>query len=286
MPQVTIKFTNGDEVNLLDLGHRAADAAVRFSTTHGPKLWAAFKRFNKERNCADLVRMAPTSLLFGVWDSRGTGAKVQRIVRSVIRAYNVTQAKRSATYRAAYDYTGNGVIGADYDKGSGKNNPLSQEGFKYSLATDTHGGVLVKGDVRQEAVINLVALRTLSSDMAVKRYLLGLALVALSYRDQDGFNLREGCLLCAASEADFDGAWKVVKFNGTEDKQMFEGFTHQEASDFANATIRDMKIEQPEPDAFDKETAEKWLAIDKKKRKVLAKTRHPSDAVRVKPEHK
>jgi CRISPR-associated protein Csb1 len=280
VPQVIVQFSNGDEINLLDVGHRAADAAVRFSSTLGPKLWNAFRRFSKSHDCTDLVRLAPTSLLFGVWDSRGTGAKIQRIVRSVIRAYNVTQAKRSATYRAAYDYTGNGVIGADHDKGSGKNNPLSQEGFKYSLATDTHGGVLVKGDIRQEAVINLVALRTLSSDMAVKRYLLGLALVALSYRDQKAFNLREGCLLCAASEKDFEGTWKVVKFNATEDKQMFTGFTHQEALDFANATIRDVKIEQPEPDTFDKETAEKWLGIEKKKRKVLAKTKHPSDAVR------
>ena len=42
------------------------------------------------------------------------------IVRSVIRAYNVKTAKRSATYQAAYDYTGNGMISPEYDKGSGK----------------------------------------------------------------------------------------------------------------------------------------------------------------------
>src|SRR5439155_2584896 len=68
----------------------------------------------------------------------------------------------------------------------------SQEGFKYSLATGTHGGVQVMGDIRQEAIINLVVLRTLTADLSLKRYLLGLSLVALSYRDQQCFNLREG----------------------------------------------------------------------------------------------
>ncbi len=279
VPQVTIALKNGDEVSLLDAGHRAADAVVRFSKALGPKLWDAFRKYNKDRDCTDLVRLAPTSLVFGVWDSRGTGAKIPRIVRSVIRAYNVIPAKRSATYRAAYEYTTNGVIDPERDKGAGKNNPLSQEGFKYSLATGTHGGVLVRGAIQQEAVINLVALRALSADQATKRYLLGLALVALSYRDQDGFNLREGCLLCAASKEDFAGRWRVVAFDGTEDREKFKGFTHGDALAYAKEAARVIKVEQPEPDAFDSEAAGKWLGIDRKRRKVLAKGKHPFKAV-------
>lgn len=279
VPQIKIKLKDSDEVNLLDAGHRAADAVVRFSKAHGPKLWEAFKKYRDKRDCGDLVKLAPTSLIFGVWDSRGTGAKIQRIARSVIRAYDVIEAKRSATYRAAYDYTGNEMIDPKLDKGGGKNDPLSQEGFKFSLATKARGGVLVKGDIQQEALINLVALRTLSSDMVTKRYLLGLALVALSYRDEEAFNLREGCLLCAANEADFDGKWKIVKLDGTEDAETLKEFTHDKALAFAEETIKDMKIEQPPPDDFDKDTAEKWLAIEKKKRKTLSKTKHPKEAV-------
>jgi CRISPR-associated protein Csb1 len=279
VPQVRIRLKDGDEVNLLDAGHRAADAVVRFSKTLGPKLSEAFRKYSKTRDCTDLVKLAPTSLVFGVWDSRGTGAKIQRIVRSVIRAYNVTEARRSATYRAAYSYTENGAINPEFDKGSGKSNPLSQEGFKYSLATKTHGGVLVKGGIQQEAIINLVALRTLSVDRAAKRYLLGLALVALSYRDQDGFNLREGCLLCAASKEDFDGTWKIVSFDGTEDTTALKAFTHDEALNYAQAAAGSMTIEQPGPDEFDKETAEGWLGMDKKKRKLLAKSKHPARAI-------
>lgn len=276
VPERIVGMENGDSVNLLDAGHRAADAVVRFSKKLGPSLWAAFEGIKKNRDYSALARLAPTSLVFGVWDSRATGVKVQRLVRSVIRAYNVTEAKRSATYQAAYDYTGNGMISLDYDKGSGKNNPLSQEGFKYSLATETHGGVLVRGDIRQEAIINLVALRTLTADMALKRYLLGLALVALSYRDQQCFNLREGCLLCAASPNDYDGTWKRVNFNGTENT---ETIGHDIALAFAQSAVQNMTFDVPEPDQFDKNTAEAWLKIEKKKRKTLAKTKHPAQAV-------
>jgi|SRR5579863_8953215 len=283
VPQIQVKLKGDDEVNLLDAGHRAADAVIRFSKIYGPRLSDAFRLYQKKRDCTELLKIAPTSLVFGVWDSRATGAKIQRIVRSVIRAYNVTKAERSATYQAAYDYTGNDVINPAIDKGSGKNNPLSQEGFKYSLATKTHGGVLVKGGIQQEAVINLVALRVLSDDLPARRYLLGLALVALSYRDQNGFNLREGCLLCAATEADFDGNWRAVNFNGTDDASVFEDFTHKKALSFAEETIKQSNggviVASPDSDAFDKETADRWLVIEKKKRKTLSKTKHPAKAI-------
>jgi hypothetical protein len=146
---------------------------------------------------------------------------------------------------------------------------------------------MVKGGIHQEAVINLVALRVLSTDIAIKRYLLGLALVALSYRDQNGLNLREGCLLCTATKADFGGDWRVVFFDGTEvcatdDLSMFKSFTHEKALAFALETIKPgigVTISNPESDAFDKETADRWLVLDKKKRKALAKTMHPARAI-------
>lgn len=276
VPQHVVKMTNGDPVNLLDAGHRAADAVVRFSKSLGPKLWSAFEDVKKKRDCSALAKLAPTSLVFGVWDSRATGVKIQRVVRSAIRAYDVTEAKRSAIYQPAYDYTGNGTIGIEHDKGSGKNNPLSQEGFKHSPATGTHGGVLVRGEIRQEAIINLVALRTLTEDVNLKRYLLGLALVALSYRDQQCFNLREGCLLRAASPADFNGKWKSVNFDGTEASEEID---HEAVLTYAESAAREMKVETPESDEFDKETAEGWLSIEKKKRKALAKKSHPGKAL-------
>ncbi len=277
VPQVTVQLKDGGEVNLLDAGHRAADAVLRFSKKLGPRIWEAFSEYKTKRDCSRLAKLAPTSLVFGVWDSRATGVKLQRIVRSAIRAYNVAEAKRSATYQAACDYTGNDAIDSKYDKGSGKNNPLSQEGFKYSLATNTHGGILVKGDIKQEAIVNLVALRTLTNDIKTKRYLLGLALVALTYRDQRGFNLREGCLLCAATKEDYDGKWNLVKFDGT---RSLVSITHETALEYTNMVASEFGPMQPITDDFDSPTANAWLKLEKKTRKKLAKKKHPAEALK------
>jgi CRISPR-associated protein Csb1 len=286
VPQHKIKMRNGDEINLLDVGHRAADAAVRFTKRLGPQLFSAFKAYRDKRDSSELIKLAPTSLVFGVWDSRGTGAKIQRIVRSVIRAYNVTKGSRSATFQAAYDYVGSGTMKPQLDKGSGKANLLSQEGFKYSLATDTPGGVLVNGDVEQRATINLVALRTLTPDQKARRYLLALSLVALSYRDQTAFNLREGCLLRAECPCDLNGRWLVVSFDGTSDGQPLKDVTHDHLLKYAEAvTVSDeYHVVQPKEGAeeFDQSTAEAYLEIEKKKRKQLGKRMHPSDAVKQK----
>src|SRR5260221_5522517 len=84
VPQVVVK-AGTREVHLLEAGHRAADAIVRFSDL-GQELWDAFKALLDAGNAEPLARMAPTSLIFGGWDSRATQVKMPRIVRSVIRA--------------------------------------------------------------------------------------------------------------------------------------------------------------------------------------------------------
>lgn len=66
VPRRVVTMKNGDEVNLLDTGHRAADAAVRFSKNLGPKLWAAFDDIKKNGDCSALVNKACANLT-GVW---------------------------------------------------------------------------------------------------------------------------------------------------------------------------------------------------------------------------
>jgi len=88
VPQVVISA--GDcSVDLLEAGHRAADAIIRFSTL-GLEIHEAFLAY-KKGNAVPLSRIAPTSIVFGAWDSRATQVKLPRIVRSVIRAYNVRE---------------------------------------------------------------------------------------------------------------------------------------------------------------------------------------------------
>lgn len=282
-----------DSVNLLDAGHRAADAVVRFSKQLGPRLFAAFKIHRDKRDASQLIEIAPTSIVFGVWDSRGTGTKIQRIVRSTVRAYNVVRAKRSATYQAAYDFVGSDAIKPELDKGAGKSNLLSQEGFKYSLATGTHGGVSVRGDIQQEAMINLVALRTVTSDLKTRRYLLALSLLALSFRDQSTFNLREGCLLRCESEQDLNGRWTIMGFDGKDTTGALTNLTHERLKDYADAVTAQGEFQVKQPSAedaskedFDKETAEAYVQIEKKERKKLSKRMHPSEAVKLKKKSK
>jgi CRISPR-associated protein Csb1 len=277
VPQITVMLgADGAKVNMLDAGHRAADALIRFSKIVGPKIFDAFKSYKDKVDCTELAKLAPTSLVFGVWDSRQTGVKIQRIVRSVVRAYNVAEVKRSATFQAACDYVANGLVDERHDKGTGKANPLSQEGFKYSIASRTHGGIVVKGEIRQEAAINLVALRTLTPDTKIRRYLFGLAIVALSYRDHACFNLREGCLLCAASAEDLNGAWHAVGLDGSRecvavDPDIALGYAKKAAEGFG--------VGPPITDEFDSKTANGWLAMEKTKRKGLARLQPPSKAV-------
>ncbi len=66
--------------SLLDLAHRSADAVVLASPTLAPEIAKAFEALRSKGNAAPL---APTSLLFGVWDSRGESKeKRPRLVSS------------------------------------------------------------------------------------------------------------------------------------------------------------------------------------------------------------
>jgi len=156
VPQVVVKA--GDQaVNLLEAGHRAADAIVRFSDL----CEELEKAFNAVRagDASKLARIAPTSLVFGVWDSRGTQVKLPRAVRSVIRAFKVKPLHRSAQYIPAIDYVGTGLLEAPQGKEQQK--AMSELGLSHAPAPWTHGGVLVEGEIRRDAALNFAALRAL-----------------------------------------------------------------------------------------------------------------------------
>jgi CRISPR-associated protein Csb1 len=278
VPQYQVKFKDGSAVSLLDAGHRAADASFRFSKVLGKNLWSAFHAIKTKRDYSELIRLAPTSLIFGSWDSRATGTKCQRIVRSVIRGYDVIEASRSAIYNPPIDYVDRDLLNSKFDKGKGTDNPLSQEGFKHSPASGSHGGVRVTGKLQLEAALNLVVLRGVSTDMKQRQYLLALALVALTYEDPPAFNLREGCLLRPASK---ECKWTEIYIDKGKDKQVT--ITHPEALAYAAQCTGDTQfnVEQPDkPAEFDTGMAEAWVATPKKERKKLAKKAHPSDVIK------
>jgi CRISPR-associated protein Csb1 len=97
IPQTAIEFEGGRSVSVLEAGHRLGDAIVRSSTLK-EEAQAAFHSFLLTGDATAIAKLAPTSLVFGVWDSRDTQAKLPRIVQSVIRAWDVDVLTRSAQY--------------------------------------------------------------------------------------------------------------------------------------------------------------------------------------------
>jgi len=199
VPQVEITVGNGGaKVNLLvEAGHRAADAVVRMSS-FADKFHSAFLDV-RSGNHFTLATLAPTSLLFGVWDSRSTNVKLQRIVKAQIRATNVYERTRSAQFTPAANYVALGAVDEELDLKRG-DNALSEEGMKHALAVQTAGGVMLTGksEVTRIVHVNLAALREIRGPdpkhtEVLRSYILGLALLAV-VSDPD-LNLREGCNL-------------------------------------------------------------------------------------------
>jgi CRISPR-associated protein Csb1 len=155
--------------------------------------------------------------VFGAWDSRGEGAKLPRIVQSVIRAWDVDPLRRSAQYNPPVDYSKLDVFSEEEkEKAEGSTkSPLAQQGFVHVPAVDTHGGVVVRGGIFRDVTVNLVALRQLDGkdEGQLRRYILGLALVAAT-EPQDGF-LRQGCLLTPdPNSGNNGGGWIRVERTG------------------------------------------------------------------------
>lgn len=215
VPQVEVVVPDGPRVSLLEVGHRLGDALIRASELK-EEAESAFADYAERGDATAIAKLAPTSLVFGAWDSRGEGAKLPRLVQSVVRAWDVEPLKRSAQYNPAIDYAKSEVF-SDEDKEKAEGNtksPLAQRGFVHVPAVDTHGGVLVRGAIYRDVTINLVALRQLGAkqkDTELRRYVLGLALVAAT-EPQDGF-LRQGCLL--TPDPDAPKSWTLVARDGT-----------------------------------------------------------------------
>lgn len=214
VPQVSIDLDDKTTVNLLEAGHRLGDALVRSSELKTAAR-EAFEEFLTNGDATKLAKLGPTSLVFGVWDSRDTQAKLPRIVQSVIRAWNVDTLKRSAQYVPPVDYSKREVFSAEEkEKAEGDNkSPLAQRGFVAVPATGAHGGVLARGPIVRDVTINLVALRRLTAAShadELRAYILGLSLVAAT-EPLDGF-LRQGCLL--VPKPDQASGWTQVDRRG------------------------------------------------------------------------
>jgi CRISPR-associated protein Csb1 len=253
VPQVVIE-AGEHKVNLLEAGHRVADAVVRCSSL-GEKISEAMEAM-KKGNATPIAKLAPTSLVFGFWDSRETQVKMPRVIRSVIRAYDVEQLTRSAQYSTTAGVILDGENVEVTTKGK-----KAERGFAHVPSTQTHGGILVNGEIRRDAILNLAALRSLhgpdaDSTTKLRRYILGLALVAFTANQETA--LREGCeLIPALDEAGQPKAsTHLVGADGQRESfELSEATALAYAQDAANA----FGVGEGGTFAFDKEKATKEL---------------------------
>ncbi|HET6423730.1 MAG TPA: type I-U CRISPR-associated RAMP protein Csb1/Cas7u [Planctomycetaceae bacterium] len=251
IPQIAVK-AGEKEVSILEAGHRAGDALVRCSALQQP-LQDAFKAVLKG-DAEPLAKIAPTSLVFGVWDSRDTQAKLPRVVASTIRAFNVRELKRSAQFNPATEYVNEKLLAEPADKAT--KDAYSERGFIHVPATGTHGGVIADGGVRRDATLGLAALRLLfagkdeKKTLALRRYILGLSLTAFTH-NVSGY-LRQGCLLVL----DPSQPREFVEVHPTGERKP-ANITHEAALKYATEAAKAFGVGESKMVPFDKDRAVK-----------------------------
>lgn len=260
VPQIDVGYGNEKKISILDVGHRLGDAVIR-CTALKEDAQKAFREFLDTGNATKIAKLAPTSLVFGVWDSRDTQAKLPRIVQSVIRAWDISELKRSAQYNPALDYAALEVFSEeDKQKAEGKSeNPLAQRGFVHVPAIGTHGGVIAKGGIERQVTVNLVALRRLEGENgeALRRYVLGLSLVAAT-APLDPF-LRQGCLL--VPDPNKTAKWSLVE---RSEKPTAAPLNEQTALNYAKTAAKAFDVGPNRDLSFDKDLAKVDAGKDKK----------------------
>ncbi len=252
IPQIIVK-AGEKEINILEAGHRAGDALLRCSELQD-ELHTAFEAVLMG-DAEPLAKLAPTSLVFGVWDSRDTQAKLPRLVASTVRAYDVRRLTRGAVYIPPIDYSELDVFSeAEKTKAEGsKKSPLAQRGFVHNPASGSHGGVIATGGVRRDATLSLAALQLLKASdpertLALRRYILGLSVVALTANTCS--YLRQGCNLVL--DLDKPREFKEVYRDGRRESA---SISHETAIAFASAAANAFGTGDDRTVEFDKKKA-------------------------------
>lgn len=196
------------EVRIGELGHRAADAGVRASS-FADEARTAFQAV-LGGDYSHLARLDPTSLLFGAFDSRDTGAKVTGVYSSRITGHGVTPIQSGTQYRgfiedkrlAAETYKDREGFATllTSDKSAAETGLVNQpvptvENGEVPLGGEHMVGVRVRRIVRT-TTLDIVRVRKFDPEW-VRQYVFGLGLLCLTAEyDHD---LRQGCHLLETS---------------------------------------------------------------------------------------
>lgn len=250
IPEVTVNVGN-QTVSITELGHRSCDAALRFSSG-GQEIINALKAY-VAGNAEPLAKLAPLDILFGSWDSRpgGSGAKLTRLIRSVIRATDVSEPiQKLGQYRTS-------LAKEPFTEFSDKQ--LSAQGILDCPVSGTPDGVLVQGEIYRSAELNVRGIRRLSGE-ALQNYMLGLGLFALTA--PAALDLREGCNLIAV-----EMKTELVNEDGT---RMQLKLTHNDALAFARKASEVFGVGPARHFVYDTKIAVETLKDKASKKKSVA----------------
>jgi CRISPR-associated protein Csb1 len=262
VPQIQIKG-KVRTVNLLDLPHRIADATIALSSLED-KVKEVLAAFYKG-DALPLAKFAPTSLIFGAWDSRGNAAiKIRRIITSMIKAEDVSINYESAQFDSAAADLYQDEEGEIPAEESQEKTKLSTFGLADAPSCWQRSGVYVNGDIYQFASLNLNLIRTYRTAKpdethALQRYILGLTLAAF-FRPQT-FDLRAGCTLTRDGE---DATQVRLCDSYGKEETVHIDYDHIVA--FAKAAAKDFGVGQDLEADFLKAKADKVVSSVKKKK--------------------
>lgn len=208
------------KVRIGELGHRAADAGVRASSFSDEARIAFLAVL--EGDYSHLALLDPTSLLFGAFDSRDTGAKVTGIYCSRITGHGVTPIQSGTQYRGFIEEKR--LAAETYKDCEGFATLLTSEksaaetGLVNQPVPTVENGEVPRGGEHMVGVRVRRIVRTTTLDMVrvrkldpewVRQYVFGLGLLCLTAEyDHD---LRQGCHLLETSIQTV-----TVERNGTE----------------------------------------------------------------------
>jgi CRISPR-associated protein Csb1 len=186
VPEIVISV-NGENRNVLEIGHRIADGVLRYSTAEETvkKVLTTFAK----GDATPVAKHFPTSLIFGAWDSRGENCKMTRAIDSRVTATDVVVVQRYSQYVTA--------LPKEFRDTLAPIKKLSNMGLN-DCPVNGLGGVLVHGEIVRDTTLNLRLIRRLRSTSKeatdlLQSYILGLALFAMT-TPMDWF-FRQGCNL-------------------------------------------------------------------------------------------
>ncbi|MBN8508025.1 MAG: type I-U CRISPR-associated protein Cas7 [Burkholderiales bacterium] len=323
IPKVTISGSRVGQgsIDLLEVGHRVGDAVVRYSKNgdkDGFEPFEAALRAYVKGDAAPLAKLAPTSLVFGHWDSRdsatkkSTKSKARRLIRSEIVAFNVQRVTKRSQYWSSIDPEVSQELEqilkeakeAAQDNLESKN-PASQLGMTDVPAPESPGGVIAFGPIERTTIIALSGVRALATfkpatdsgvteidadkTRALRRYLFALALASAA--DPGVWDLREGCILVRVSKKEGEKTVAdptaftavTVKHSGAEDT--FAAPANEAAKRYLDAAAKaffgEAAFPAPITLAFDPRDARRAIdekSKEKKDKKAQAKKGASTDA--------